>query len=300
MAAFNNLPIVMKSVKRNVGELTDFFITKEGHIGPKKSKKDIQPKKKKLLEDPALRRTFPLFKKYLLPDGTYGLVFKRDVSPASDIKGANDLNEVGERFLEALSEYPIYGIKGGDNMTVSIEPTGNPDDLFLGRYKSIRIRADSAVTNSIHLHDFELIFEGVQINLYDLFFNGKLIFFELGRIYPRGTIRFEELEELATKAMKGQGEARLEGRKDQLVLRVNYRLAQGFDVTGKAIIRVEFDPGQSIKPTVESLNLGPVSVPRTFYRRMSNIQIHLTPTRGWPLYTDIRSIKIYPRHLEIN
>ncbi len=301
MAAFNNLPIVMKSVKRNVGELTDFFITKsDAGVGSDFWQKDIQPKKKKLLEDPALRRTFPLFKKYLLPDGTYGMVFKRDVSPANDIKGVDDLNEVGKRFLEALSEYPIYGIKGGGDMTVSIEPTGNPGDLFLGSYKSIRVKADSAITNSIQLHDFELIFEGVQINLYDLFLNGKLIFLELDRIYPRGTIRFDELEELAIKAMKGQGEARLEGRKDQLVLRASYRLPQGFDVNGKAVARVGFEPGRSIKPTLESLNLGPISVPQIFYRRMSNIQIHLTPTLGWPLHTDIHSIKIYPRHLEIN
>ena len=127
-----------------------------------------------------------------------------------------------------------------------------------------------------------------------------MIFFEIDRIYPRGTIRFEELEELAAKAMKGQGEARLEGQEGRLVLRVNYRLSQGFDVKGKAIIRVEFEPGRSIEPTLELLNLGPVSVPRSFYRRMSNIQIHLTPTLGWPLYTDIHSFKIYPRHLEIN
>ena len=123
---------------------------------------------------------------------------------------------------------------------------------------------------------------------------------ELDRIYPRGTIRFKELEELAIKAMEGQGEARLEGRKDQLVLRVSYRLPQGFDVNGKAVARVGFEPGRSIKPTLESLNLGPISVPQIFYRRMSNIQIHLTPTLGWPLHTDIHSIKIYPRHLEIN
>jgi len=301
MAAFNNLPIVMKSVKRNVGELTDFFITKEkSGAGSAFWQRDIKPKKKKLLEDPALRRTFPLFKKYPLPDGTYGMVFKKDVSPANDIKGVDDLNEVEKRFLEALSEYPVYGIKGGDNMVVSIEPTENPGDLFLGRYKSIKVRADSAVTNSIRLHGFELIFEGVQINLYDLFLNGKLIFFEIDRIYPRGTIRFEELEELAAREMKGQGEARLEGQEGRLILRANYRLSQDFDVTGKAIIRVEFEPGRSIKPTLESLDLGPVSVPQVFYRRMSNIQIHLTPTLGWPLYTDIHSFKIYPRHLEIN
>jgi hypothetical protein len=140
----------------------------------------------------------------------------------------------------------------------------------------------------------------VQINLYDLFLNGKLIFLELDRIYPRGTIRFDELEELAIKAMKGQGEARLEGRKDQLVLRASYRLPQGFDVNGKAVVRVGFEPGRSIKPALESLKLGPISVPRSFYRRMSNIQIHLTPSLGWPLYTDIHSFKIYPRHLEIN
>ena len=297
-----NLPIVIKSVKRNVGELTDFFITKEGSgEGKHFWHKDINPKKKKLLEDPALRLTFPLFKKYALPDGTYGMVFKRNVSPVKDIKGVDDLNEVGRRFLEALSEYPIYGIRSEQNITISIEPTKNPDDLYLGRYKSIRVKADSAVTNKIRLHDFELIFEGVQINLYDLFLNGKLILFELDRIFPRGTILFEELEALATKAMKSQGEVKLEGREDQLVLGASYRLSQGLTVKSKAVVRIMFEPDRLIKPILESLNLGFVSVPQVFYRSTTDKTIlYLHPSPGWPFNTDIRSFKVFPRHLEIN
>lgn len=297
-----NLPIVMKSVKRNVGELTDFFITKEGS-GEGKAfwQKDINPKKKKLLEDPALRLTFPLFKKYALPDGTYGMVFKRNVSPVKDIKGVDDLNEVGRRFLEALSEYPIYGIQSEQNIIISIEPTKNPDDLYLGRYKSIRVKANSAVTNKIRLHDFELIFEGVQINLYDLFLNGKLILFELDRIFPRGTILFEELEELATKGMKSQGEVKLEGREDQLVLSTSYRLSQGLTVKSEAVVRIMFEPDRLIKPVLESLNVGFVSVPQVFYRSTTDKKIlYLHPTPGWPFNTDIQSFKVFPRHLEIN
>ncbi|MDP7353543.1 MAG: hypothetical protein QGE94_00460, partial [Desulfobacterales bacterium] len=49
---------------------------------------------------------------------------------------------------------------------------------------------------------------------------------------------------------------------------------------------------------VNQFNAFAVSVPHAFYRRISNIQIHLTPTLGWPLYTDIHSLKIYPRHLD--
>ncbi|MBU06089.1 MAG: hypothetical protein CL877_09110 [Dehalococcoidales bacterium] len=301
-ALLRDLPIVMKSVKRNVGELTDFFITKEdAGSGAAYWQKDINPKKKKLLEDPALRRTFPLFKKYLLPDGTYGMVFKRDVSPAKDITGVDDLDQVGERFLEALSEYPIYGIQGEQNITVSIEPTENPDDLYLGRYKAIRVKADSAVTNKIRFHDFELIFEGVQINLYDLFLNGKLILFELDQIFPRGTIHFEELEKLATKAMKGQGEAQLKGREGQLILDVSYRLPQGVTIKGEAIVRITFEPGRSIRPTLDSLSLGPISVPQVFYRGTTDTKtLYLRPSPGWPFNTDIRSVKVFPRHLEIN
>jgi hypothetical protein len=207
---------------------------------------------------------------------------------------------VGKRFLEALSEYPMYGIRGGQNTTVLIEPTENPDDLYLGRYKKIRVRADSVVTNEIRVHDFELIFEDVQINLYDLFLNGKLILLDLDRIFPRGTIRFEELEELATKAMKGQGEAHLEGREDQLILDASYRLPQGFTVTGKAVIRIMFEPGRSIKPILNSLNLGPISVPQVFYRTTTDEVLYLHPTPGWPFNTDIRSVKVFSRRLEIN
>ena len=185
-------------------------------------------------------------------------------------------------------------------MTVSIKPTQNPEDLYLGRYKSIQVKADSAVTNGIRLHNFELILEGVQINLYDLLFNGKLILFELERIFPRGTIRFDELEGLVAQAMKNRGKAQLKGREDQLILEASYRLPRGNNVTGKAVVRVEFKPDQSIRLVLESLNLGPLSVPQAFYRRMSNIEVRLQPTLGWPLNTDIRSIRILPHHIEIN
>ena len=300
-ALFNNLPVVMKSVKRNVGEFTDFFITKQGAgSGSNFWQRDIGPKKKKLLEDPALRKTFPLFKKYLLPDGTYGLVFKRRVSPAVDLEGVVNLHEVGNRLIEALAEYPIYGIKAGESMRIHIEPTGDTNDLYLGRYKSIQIKADSVITNGVRLHDFELTFEGVQVNLYDLFINGKLILFELNRIFPRGTILFEDLEKLAAKSMKNRGRAWLEGRKDRLILKANYSLQQGRNLTSKAIIRIDFEPNQSIRPVLESFNIGPLSIPKAFYRRKSNIVVNLKPTLGWPLNTDIRSFKIFPRRLEIN
>jgi hypothetical protein len=156
------------------------------------------------------------------------------------------------------------------------------------------------VTNEILVHDFELIFEDVQINLYDLFLNGKLILLDLNRIFPRGTIRFEALEELATKAMKGQAEVRLEGREDQLVLDVNYHLPQGFTLTGKAVIRIAFEPGRSIKPILNSLNLGPISIPQVFYRLPTDETLYLHPTPGWPFNTDIRSVKVFSRRLEIN
>jgi len=300
-ALFNDLPVVMKSVKRNVGEFTDFFITKEGAgSGSASYQKDINPKKRKLLEDPALRRTFPLFKKYLLPDGTNGLVFKKDVSAATDIEGVDNLKELKKRFLRALEEYPIYGIKDGKNLTISIIPTQNPEDLYLGRYKSIRIKADSVVTNSIRLYDFELNFEGIQINLYDLFLNGKLILFELDRILPRGIIRFEDLEDLAAKEMNGRGKARLMGQENQLILKASYLLPQGIDIKGKAVARVDFKPGEFLNVDLESLNLGPVSIPKAFSRRKLKVRVDLKPTKGWPLYTDIGSLKIFSRRLEIN
>jgi len=300
-ALFNDLPVVMKSVKRNVGEFTDFFITKEGAgSGSAFYHKDINPKKRKLLEDPALRRTFPLFKTYLLPDGTNGLVFKKDVSPATDIEGIDNLNELKKRFRKALAEYPIYGIKDGKNLTISIIPTQNPEDLYLGRYKSIRIKADSVVTNSIRLYDFELNFEGVQINLYDLFLNGKLILFKLDRILPRGIIRFEDLEELAAKKMKGSGKASLMGQGRRLILKANYNLPQGINIKGKAVARVDFKPGEFLNVDLESLNLGPLSIPKEFSRRKLKVRVDLKPTKGWPLYTDINSLKIFPRRLEIN
>ena len=85
-------------------------------------------------------------------------------------------------------------------------PTGNKEDLYLGRYKKITVTADSAVSNKIRLDDFELTFHDVQINLYELFLHDKLIFFKIGRLFPRATIQFEPLEQLALKEMKANAQ----------------------------------------------------------------------------------------------
>ena len=109
-ADIRGLPVVMKSVKRNLGEMTDFFITKDRSKEGESGVRQINPKRDRLFDDPSLTKTFSLFKSYPLPNGMQGLVLKRDVSPATDVEGADDMARVGAQFISALSEYPIYGI----------------------------------------------------------------------------------------------------------------------------------------------------------------------------------------------
>jgi 4-amino-4-deoxy-L-arabinose transferase-like glycosyltransferase len=300
-ALIRGLPIIVKSVKRNQGELTDYFITKDSSQEGESGNRQINPKRDRLFNDPTLSKTFSLFKTYPLPNGARGLVFKRDVSPIKDIAGAIDLAEVGKRFIEALPHYPIYGIKHIKNARISIVPTDNAEDVYLGRYKKITLTADSAVSNKIRLDDFELTFHDVQINLYELFLHGKLILFEIGRLFPRATIQFEPLEQLALKEMKGKGDVRLEGEGDRLRLRAQYQLPSPFGtIDGNAEVRLNFEPGKSIRPQVETVTAGPLAAREIFYRRILDEKIILTPTAGWPLFTDIRTINIFPRRLEIN
>jgi 4-amino-4-deoxy-L-arabinose transferase-like glycosyltransferase len=300
-AMIRGLPVIVKSVKRNQGELTDYFITKDSSQEGESGNRQINPKRDRLFEDPTLSKTFSLFKTYPLPNGASGLVFKRDVSPVQDIEGAIDLKQVGQRFIEALPHYPIYGIKQIINPRISIVPTDDEKDLFLGRYKKITLTADSAVSNKIRLDDLELTFHDVQINLYELFLHGKLILFEIGRLFPRATIQFEPLEQLALKEMKGKGEAHLEGDGDRLRLRAQYQLPPPFGtVEGYAEVKLNFEPKKSIQPHVETVTVGPLAAREIFYRRILDEKIILTPTPGWPLFTDIRTINIFPRRLEIN
>lgn len=160
-AMIRGLPVVVKSVKRNQGELTDFFITKDVSQEGESGARRINPKRDRLFDDPSLNKTFSLFKTYPLPNGAKGLVFKRDVSPVADIEGAVDLDQVGKKLLAAFPHYPIYGIKRMENASVTIIPTGNPKDLSLGRYEKITMAADSAISNGIRLDDLELTFHDV-------------------------------------------------------------------------------------------------------------------------------------------
>ena len=298
-AEIRGLPIIMKSVKRNVGEMTDFFITKTGDYSSP-TYRDINPKLTRLLKNPALTKTFIPFKTYPLPDGSQGLVLKKAIQPANALTGIKNLDQIGSLILTALESYPIYGIKNAVNPEISVIPTASPEDIFLGRYKQIKITADSAVSNKIILTDFELIFDDVQINIYDLILNNKFILFELGKLTPKGTLSFDALEKLAYKAMREKGTVKIEGSDNGLMLHATYNLPQGQTIEGSAKIKLLFTPGERIKPVVEFIKLGPLDIPSIFFRRITDANIVLTPTPGWPLETNIHTLRILPRELQIN
>jgi hypothetical protein len=288
----------MKGVKRNVGEMTDFFITRSGDFRGQSA--NAINARTILLNDPALTKTFKLFRSYPLPDGNNGLLYKFDMEPAYDLPRVTDLEFIGRRLIEAISSYPIYGIKNGVNITATIAPTDNPQDLFYGRYKSIHIKADSAISNKVEIEDFELLFDNIQINIYDLLLNGKFILFNLEKLTPRGTIHFDDLEKSAAKAMKGKGEVRVTGSKNSLTIHAKYTLSPDQILEGETKVNIFMDPGKKIWPVFEYLKLGPLDIPTLFIRRITNAKINLDPTPGWPLKTNIKALKISSRKFQIN
>ena len=185
-------------------------------------------------------------------------------------------------------------------MTVSLTPTNNPQDIYYGRYKSIKIKADSVVSNKVLIENFELLFENVQINIYDLLLNGKFILFNLEKLTPRGTIHFDDLEKSAERGMKGKGTIKVNGAKNSITIHAKYSLSQGQVVDGETKINISLLPGEKIQPTFEYLKLGPLDIPTLFIRRITNAKMILSPTPGWPLATNIQSLKISPRKIEIN
>jgi 4-amino-4-deoxy-L-arabinose transferase-like glycosyltransferase len=297
-AAFRGLPIAMKGVKRNVGEMTDFFITRDGDFSRQSS--NAINARNLLTKDPALTKTFKLFRSYPLPDGNKGLLYKFDMEPANSLPGVTDLELIGKRLEVAFSSYPIYGVKNGVNLTVSLTPTNNPQDIYYGRYKSIQIKAASVVSNKVLIENFELLFENVQINIYDLLLNGRFILFNLEKLTPRGTIHFDDLEKSAELGMKGKGSIKINGAKNSITIHAKYSPTQGQVVEGETRVSILFSPGERIQPAFEYLKLGPLDIPTLFIRRITNAKMILTPTPGWPLATNIQSLKISPRKIEIN
>ena len=278
--------------------MTDFFITRSGDF----SRQSLNAVNaiNLLIKDPALTKTFKLFRSYPLPDGNKGLLYKFDMEPANSLAGITDLELIGKRLEEAFTRYPIYGVKKGLNMTVSLTPTSNPQDIYYGRYKSIQIKADSVVSNKVLIENFELLFENVQINIYDLLLNGKFILFNLEKLTPRGTIHFDDLEKSAELGMKGKGAIKVNGAKDSITIHAKYSLPQGQVVDAETKVNILFSPGERIRPSFEYLKVGPLDIPTLFIRRITNTKMLLTPTPGWPLTTNIQSLKISPRKIEIN
>ena len=128
------------------------------------------------------------------------------------------------------------------NINIIISPTDNPDDLFYGKYKFIHIKADSVVSNKVKIKAFELLFENVQINIYDLLLNGRFILFNLDTITPRGIINFDDLEKSAAQAMKGKGNIKLKGENNTLTVNAKYFLSKNQILKGETKINVLMDP----------------------------------------------------------
>ena len=119
--------------------MTDFFISRSGDFSSQSL--NAINSKNLLTKDPALTKTFKLFRSYPLPDGNMGLLYKFDMEPANSLPGVTDLDLIGKSLEVAFSRYPIYGVKNSVNMAVSITPTNNPQDIYYGRYKSIKIKS---------------------------------------------------------------------------------------------------------------------------------------------------------------
>ena len=290
-----HMPVELKIVKRNLGELTDFFVTREG--GKSFAGSGAREKINRLKTDPALTNTFPLFREYLLPDGSRGVVYGFKVRPAARLAGAEDLPQVAEHLKRAFAAYPRYGISQGKNLRLTVLPTGNPGDLHLGRYRSITISADAAVIDKIVFRDLQLVLEDVQINLYELFLHDRLVFFKIGRLVPRFTLRFEDVEKRV--AGKLRQPLRLDGGGNAVHAGLTLASTVG-SLVAEARLRLDFRAGQSVRLIMDLIRVGPIVVPKIFYRALLHQELRLTPTPGWPLATAIRSIEILPRQLRVN
>ena len=172
--------------------------------------------------------------------------------------------------------------------------------MYYGRYKSIHIKAKTAVSNKIKIEDFELLFENIQINIYDLLLNGKFIIFDLEILTPKGTIHFDDLEKMLTQSMKGKGKIKVVGSKNSLTMHAKYTLIPGQVLEGKTKISILMEPGKIIRPVFEYLRLGPLEIPILFIRRITSTKLSLQPTPGWPFITNIKRLNISSRKLEIN
>ena len=81
--------------------------------------------------------------------------------------------------------------------------------------------------------------------------------------------------------MKGQGTVRLKGDGDRLHLKAQYQLPSSLGtIAGNATVKLVFDPQKSIRPVVETLQVGPLGLPEIFYRRLVDEKNHPQPDSG--------------------
>ncbi len=291
----NNINIYPKGYRKNLGDFTDYIISKTQDIGPAFTTGNIQTGIEIIEQNPLFfRNTFKQVKKFGLPDGSQAIVYKRDVSPAELFSNEFSLLELESKLELSLKEY----FSKTQGILVSIIPYSELDSLK-GRFNKICIEADRVRIKDIWLDNFKLVLNNVELNLYELWLDNKLTIFRIEEIVPSFELKEGTLEDII-RAKAGFLE-NVDIYFDNSKIQISGDIPAGkINLSIFLEAQVVLDKKRSAVMTkINELSIGPFVIPHILYNIFVNHEFPLEPTSSWNMRTGIDEITISEGRLAV-
>ena len=282
----NNLPIYPIGYRKNLGEFTDYIIFKTEDRGPAFSITHYDEALKQIENnDIVFTGAFTTLKEVSLPDGSQGIVYKRDVKPCKEMK----LNEIEARLKQVLISF----LQAGQDLNVEIIPFSE-NATSKGRFKKIVIKADNTKIKGVSIGRMYVELEDIWLNLYNLMKKNELLLFSLDKLTPELVINEDDLQDLIKKRNKLGNIKNLKISLNDGLIKLTGTLNLAgmdfpFNVTGKIILDRDKN---AIFTRVKRINLGPFKLPSFLYNSILKREFSLHPTADWALETNINQIMV--------
>lgn len=293
----NHLPVVPKGYSKPLGEFSDYLILKTGNLGPvyttDKYMKPLEEIKKQL---PSFTKVFSISKHFPLPDGSEGIVYKREALPAWELKKEFGLNKLEEKIKEALSSK----ILASKNFRLQVFSCSEEESLK-GHFKKIIITSDLLNIEGLEMNKVRIELKNININLYKIWQENELVVLSLEEFKPELIISKQSLEKLLYEKTDSIRNVQIRFKNEVpekeflsgVYLKITGEL-KFLDKYFKIVItgKIRLDSKNRIFSThIDKIKCGPFIVPHFIYASSCNQKFSLLPTPDWPVETVIEILK---------
>ncbi|MFH1784209.1 MAG: glycosyltransferase family 39 protein [bacterium] len=282
----NKLAAYPISYNKNVGEFTDYLIYKTGNRGPAFTVPHYDEVVHKIeKKEASFANMFSVLDEFALPDGSTGIVYKRDIKPVEDVS----IDQIRAELKKSLAS--LMGVREGLNVDIiAFSQTRTKQ----GKFKKVIISAENIIINGVGVEKMRVEVGDLWLSIGELMERSNILVFGIEQISPEIVISEQSLKNfvLAKDKNKVLKDTEVFLRDGLLQITGNVRIAGlRLPVLVEGSVYIDRDKNALIT-RVKTLRAGPFVLPAFLYGSFVNREFSLEPTADWALRTNIKEVVI--------